>query len=695
MADNKLNLLVKFTGIDKLSGSIRNIVGAGKAGSAALNDLRKQAGQGKAAIRTLNTEIRENQSELARVRAELTSGSMRSGLVMAERELVRAINDANRQIGEQEAALGRLNRQMDAQKSKLERINNIQSRASQVASAAGKAGAVMSVGITAPVVALAGSIGNLAQRSKELQNAASVAGTGFEAFQRGAYAASTVGIQFDKFGDILKDTQDKIGDFKATGGGEVADFFQNIAPKVGVTADSFAKLSGAQSLQLYYDSLVKAGVSQKEMVFYLEAIGDEASALSPLLANNGAGMKELGANAAVISEADAAGLKKYTDSQIKLSNSTQKLQIALANSGLIDVMTLLADKGAAAADWFGSLSPGVQQFTVGLGMVAAVAGPVLIFFGAIASAVATLAPIVVGIGGVFSAAVPIIGGAVTAIVGAVGLPFLAIAAAVAAIGVLIYANWDTIKSAFITGWAKVKSFFSGLPDWLKTMGAMMMEGLLMSLNPVLLVNKLIGIAKTGVTAFKNFFGIKSPSRLFMQMGGFINEGLGIGIEQNQDRPGKAATNMAQAVMNAAKFPEGFGKSNAARLMAKENLAWNIGKPKMAIQAMKATQIPQVILRPNAANLWAKKQRVDNDAPDAGPFAGNRQRELSVARIASAGALIAAPAAAQPAQAAAPSKIEIHIHQQPGEDGEALAQRAVRIIEQKQRSQRLGRFEDSF
>ena len=63
----------------------------------------------------------------------------------------------------------------------------------------------------------------------------------------------------------------------------MADFFENIAPQVGVTADQFRKLNGADALQLYVSSLQKANVSQNDMTFYLEAIASDASYLLPLL----------------------------------------------------------------------------------------------------------------------------------------------------------------------------------------------------------------------------------------------------------------------------------------------------------------------------------------------------------------------------------------------------------------------------
>ncbi|RXS99033.1 transglycosylase SLT domain-containing protein [Acinetobacter junii] len=131
-------------------------------------------------------------------------------------------------------------------------------------------------------------------KAVDLQNLSNLSGMDVEQFQYYAAGAKTVSIQTEKLGDIFKDTRDKVGDFIATGGGELKDFFENVAPKVGVTAEQFKKLGGADALQLFFNTLKQANVSDNEMVFYLESIADEASALIPLLNNNGAEFKKLG-----------------------------------------------------------------------------------------------------------------------------------------------------------------------------------------------------------------------------------------------------------------------------------------------------------------------------------------------------------------------------------------------------------------
>lgn len=132
-----------------------------------------------------------------------------------------------------------------------------------------------------------GLLSNSAKAARELGYLKTVANTTGRELSRLSFATNTVGIGTEKLADIYKDTQDKIGDFIQTGGGPLVDFFEKIAPKIGVTADQFRDLSGPDALQLYVSSLEKANLSQSDMIFYLEAIANNSSRLLPLLQANG------------------------------------------------------------------------------------------------------------------------------------------------------------------------------------------------------------------------------------------------------------------------------------------------------------------------------------------------------------------------------------------------------------------------
>jgi hypothetical protein len=133
-----------------------------------------------------------------------------------------------------------------------------------------------------------------AAAGRQIDQLSRLSATSTANFQAQAYAAQQFGISNEKLADIFKDVQDKVGDFMQNGAGPLADFFKNIAPQVGVTADQFRNLGGPDALQLYVSSLEKANLSQNEMTFYLEAIASDSALLLPLLQNNGQAMKDLG-----------------------------------------------------------------------------------------------------------------------------------------------------------------------------------------------------------------------------------------------------------------------------------------------------------------------------------------------------------------------------------------------------------------
>ena len=153
--------------------------------------------------------------------------------------------------------------------------------------------ALLVTGATAAATAAFGFASSTARQSEEIERGAKLASTGVEEFQKLAYASSSFGVEQDKLADILKDVNDKMGDYAQTGGGAMADFFEFIAPKVGVTAEQFRNLSGADALQLYVSSLEKANLSQAELTFYMEAIASDSTLLLPLLEKNGEAYKTL------------------------------------------------------------------------------------------------------------------------------------------------------------------------------------------------------------------------------------------------------------------------------------------------------------------------------------------------------------------------------------------------------------------
>ena len=263
---------------------------------------------------------------------------------------------------------GRLSREMEAANA---RLASFARRAKIAATAAATALAGAALSMTRSTVTAANEISQLAQ----------VANATPEVFQRWSAASSTVGIEQEKLADILKDVNDRVGDFLQTGGGPMADFFENIAPRVGVTADQFARLSGPEALQLYVDSLERAGVSQQEMTFYLEAMASDATRLIPLLQNGGAEMGRLGEQ--------AQQLGAVLDSDVIAA--MRRSELALVSMGQVftgirnKVAVALAPSLAAMANAFVALASSTSPLSRAFDMVLANLDRLAIYAGTFAT----------------------------------------------------------------------------------------------------------------------------------------------------------------------------------------------------------------------------------------------------------------------------------------------------------------------
>lgn len=212
---------------------------------------------------------------------------------------------------------------------------------------------------TAAAVATATGImvDRVSTAAAEIERFAMLAGSTPQEFQRMAAGAKSAGMDMEQYASTMKDVQDKIGDFLQTGGGELKDFFEKIAPAVGVTAEQFKNLSGPQALQLFYNSLEKANLSQKETVYWMESIADDATTLVPLLQNNGAAFDALGNRAEkygqILADYALAAAKDFKSQTDEMTLALQGVEQILA-VGLMPTLTETARELLATADSAGT-----------------------------------------------------------------------------------------------------------------------------------------------------------------------------------------------------------------------------------------------------------------------------------------------------------------------------------------------------
>jgi hypothetical protein len=153
--------------------------------------------------------------------------------------------------------------------------------------------AFLSLAPALSVAAIAAWTKEVARAAVELERFSTISGLTVEQMQAIDFVAGTLGLEGEKLADIFKDVNDKFGDFTQNQAGPLKDFFEKVAPKVGLTVEAFKGLNAKDILQLYISSLEKANVSQAEMIFYMEAIASDASALIPLFKDNGKELENL------------------------------------------------------------------------------------------------------------------------------------------------------------------------------------------------------------------------------------------------------------------------------------------------------------------------------------------------------------------------------------------------------------------
>ena len=217
-------------------------------------------------------------------------------------------------------------------------------------------------GVIGGGLALSNLVTGVVAAEREVDNMARTAGQSAGDFQAYAYGVQSVGIAADKLADISKDVKDKIGDYLETGGGEFADFMENIAAKTGIAAEELIKMSGPDALIAVKKAMDDAGVSAEKQIFYLEALGNDASLLIPLLENEGEAWKKLAADAremgVAISDLDHKQL-------LDLAKSLDELQL---NLGVVkrEIVLALAPVIKDLAAYFAENREELKEFVVGL-----------------------------------------------------------------------------------------------------------------------------------------------------------------------------------------------------------------------------------------------------------------------------------------------------------------------------------------
>lgn len=248
-----------------------------------------------------------------------------------------------------------------------------------------------------------------------------------------------------------------------------------------------------------------------------ELFGDDAEtlqAVSLMVDKGAAGYAEVQAKMA-----NQADIQRRVNEQLGTLKNLWDAASGTFTNALATFGASIAPELHATAKWLGDIAGGIQNWAQNNPALAGTLMTIAKYLGLFLTVGGGLALVIAGLLGPLAL--------MTTAAGALGLslgPILLVVGAIAALGVAAIAlikNWDGIKEYFSTlftdvGANIINGLWSGISNgwqWLK--------------------DKVYGIAGSIADTVKEALGIRSPSRVFAELGSYTMEGFGIGLTDGQ------------------------------------------------------------------------------------------------------------------------------------------------------------------
>jgi len=417
------------------------------------------------------------------------------------------------------------------------------------------------IGPLGQVAGLAGGqIAAMAATLDAVKVPSDVAGTGIKnmllAMTKGAAATKAQSEAFKRLGFSTTDLAKRM---QTDASGAITDVLTRISQLKGEDQTSIlTELFGSESVTAIAPMLTNLDDLKKR----LELVGD-ASAYTGSMAEEF--LARMGTTSAKLQIAS----NRVEVMKVKLGDRLLPLIVEAADrvGALADRISAWADRNPKLANTLMIIASVLGPLLIGLGALGIVAGTVGRGWAVLSFGFTKLKPLLpllkAGFGGV-ATGIRLVGAAIMA------NPILAIIALLAGAVYLIYRNWDTIGPWVKGLWNKVTAFFQSgidnilstladfsplgilyqgfakllnwlgidIPDKLSTVGKNLLSGLWNGLwsQKDWLVGKLKLLANLIPEPIRKALGIKSPSRVFMRIGGDIMDGLDEGLEANARNP---------------------------------------------------------------------------------------------------------------------------------------------------------------
>lgn len=121
-------------------------------------------------------------------------------------------------------------------------------------------------------------------------------------------------------------------------------------------------------------------------------------------------------------------------------------------------------------------------------------------------------------------------------------------------GLLIDLAFSIVDALIEMFFVAIPELMVKLPSMFVEIGKAIVEGIIegMFSIPQILWNGVVSIGNSIKNGFKRLLGIRSPSRVMAELGGYLTEGLAVGMEESKHHTDAAVKDVAQSVVNTAK-----------------------------------------------------------------------------------------------------------------------------------------------
>jgi hypothetical protein len=427
-------------------------------------------------------------------------------------------------------------------------------------------------GITAGMVVAGGAMFAMASASADVGNridkTSKSAGVSSDAYQELAFALGQVSdVSDEQVGKALSRLTRSMGD-AADGVKLPLEAFE----KLGISQSELK--AGTVTTEEAFERLVVAMQDTKSpaeaAALGAALMGREGAKLGPILRESGSDIDALRQKAhdlgIVLSKKSVASAAEFTDKMDELKRQMGAVKDEVGTA-LVPIFTsvlipAIQNQVIPALQGLGDKVNGIVDFFVNL------PGPVQEAAGLVAAALGAGGPILLAVG--------FLSKALSGLVLASGPIGLFIGAAV--LLTTAWVKWgDDIKIAIgsAVDWVTEKitgmmDFIGGLPERMVQIGRDIINGLKQGIQDKFaeLKEYMFSLAEELPNWMKKMLGIQSPSRVFMEIGGFIGQGLAEGIKKSQALTEQAIKGTAKGAVGATDSMVGSVLGSMSQLFTK-------------------------------------------------------------------------------------------------------------------------------